>query len=51
MLWFVLSSTATRGKMLNMLRGMYASIKTCQEQWSELMDHFESLYGQKQCCL
>ena len=43
-MWLVLSRTGIQGKMLTMLRGMYASIKACVRcSGSELSDYFECL--------
>ena len=51
-LWLVLSRTGIQGKMLTMLRGMYASSKACVScSGSELSDYFECLQGLKQGCL
>ena len=50
--WLVLSRTGIQGKMLTMLRGMYASIKVyVRFSGSELSDYFECLQGLKQSCL
>ena len=52
MLWLVLSRREIQGKMLNMLRGMYASIKPrVRCNGSELKDFSECLQGLKQGCL
>ena len=52
MMWLVLSRTGIQGKMLTMLRAMYASIKACVRcNGSELSDYFECLQGLKQGCL
>ena len=51
-LWLVLSRTGIQGKMLTMLRAMYASSKACVScSGSELSDYFECLQGLKQGCL
>jgi Reverse transcriptase (RNA-dependent DNA polymerase) len=51
-LWLVLSRTGVQGKMLNMLRGMYQSVKSCVRcAGGDLTDYFECLQGLKQGCL
>ena len=51
-LWRVLSETGIRGKMLNVLKGMYASIKSCVRcTGGQLTEYFECLQGLKQGCL
>ena len=52
MMWLVLLITGIQGKMLTMLRAMYASSKACVRcSGSELSDYFECLQGLKQGCL
>lgn len=51
-LWSVLSRTGIRGRMLNALRGMYASVKSCVRcAGGELTDYFNCIQGLKQGCL
>ena len=51
-LWMVLSRTGVQGRMLNMLRGMYQSVKSCVRcSGGEFTDYFECLQGLKQGCL
>ena len=52
MLWLVLSRTGIQGKMLNMLRSIYASIKGCVScSGGKLAHYFECLQGMSHGCL
>ena len=50
-LWMILRKIETSTKMLQMLQGMYRSVKSCVKWANETSDFFECPYGVRQGCL
>ena len=50
-LWMVLYRSGVRGKMLRMIRGIYATVQACVMSKSGLSDLFECFQGLKQGCI
>ena len=50
-LWMVLFRSGVRGKMLRMIRGIYATVQACVMSKLGLSDFFECFQGLKQGCI
>ena len=50
-LWIVLFRSGVRGKMLSMIRGIYATVQACVMSKLGLSDFFECFQGLKQGCI
>ena len=50
-LWMVLFRSGVRGKMLRMIRGIYATVQVCVMSKLGLRDFFECFQGLKQGCI
>jgi hypothetical protein len=50
-LWNVMIKTGVRGKLLEAIKAMYASVKCCIHSTSGYTDYFECFQGLKQGCL